>query len=693
MSLGVPPAGSEPDFVAVLDGRLADLDSWIPRAGADLLTFWDPGRQDFIRETVTVDPGSKPALGRTSTNRALASLVDLLRYLAEEEATGEKLGSGAHSMLRTLFENYVVKLATEPGAMRSADVSGLDMFKDAHLVLATSVADAWLERAEAGPEGAALAVSTEERESIRRNLGIIVQENQRVLDEEFGARVHPSDAIHDFVTFYSVRAIDAHTAHGGLTDVSWPDALVQRVERDLVAQIGYQSAGSWSQFDPGELAFQTALLDTLAGNPVSHLTSRAIEIIAASQTDDGGWPSSRVISFGASHLLHVASVEIGLALATMLLNQQKRGYDAANESILPILDKTFDLIRTTRVSVKTGSAMGTVSGWANDRTRWWKLAESWATAIVVSFLIRYRDVILRCRERRVLARYEVQPAPRIVRRPAAWADLIPLIDRPRLVNPAELRVSDPTDRGGLASSLADRFINPVLSSPAARPGYVSLIIPGPPGSRKTSLVQELAKALGWPLVTLSPPTFLADGLDGFERRAAAVFADLMRLRRAVVFFDECEEFFKKRDDQEVSAPIGSRTLGAFITAGMLPRLQALRHGRWVVFALATNVSLAQLDPAVVRPGRFDFQIHMSNPTLKAQRRYLPSVLDDNTPAYQAIDRALQAFAATHDAQSEVTWAVLDDIAKKFAGEAPDDGVVLTALVERIQLQGPPALLG
>jgi SpoVK/Ycf46/Vps4 family AAA+-type ATPase len=173
-----------------------------------------------------------------------------------------------------------------------------------------------------------------------------------------------------------------------------------------------------------------------------------------------------------------------------------------------------------------------------------------------------------------------------------------------------------------------------------------------------------------------------------------VFADLMRLRRAVVFFDECEDFFKKRDDQELSTPLGSRTLGAFITAGMLPRLQALRNGGWIVFVLATNVSLSQLDPAVIRPGRFDFQVDMRNPALSAQLRYLPSVLDQETPAYRAVHEALETFAATpHDSHSEVTWAVLDDIAAKFAGTTPKVPTILTALVERIQLQGPPPLPG
>jgi SpoVK/Ycf46/Vps4 family AAA+-type ATPase len=100
---------------------------------------------------------------------------------------------------------------------------------------------------------------------------------------------------------------------------------------------------------------------------------------------------------------------------------------------------------------------------------------------------------------------------------------------------------------------------------------------------------------------LSPPDFLHNGgIEGFEALADSVFDDLLRLRRVVVLFDESEGFFKTRKSNE---PLESRTTGAFITSGMLPRLQALHDNRWIVFVLATNSPLDELDEAVRRPGR------------------------------------------------------------------------------------------
>jgi SpoVK/Ycf46/Vps4 family AAA+-type ATPase len=134
----------------------------------------------------------------------------------------------------------------------------------------------------------------------------------------------------------------------------------------------------------------------------------------------------------------------------------------------------------------------------------------------------------------------------------------------------------------------------------------------------------MARCLGWPLLSISPAHLLVDGIDGLEARAEAIFDDLLRLKRVVVLFDECEEFFRRR--LTVGSP-ENRTQGAFITAGMLPRLQDLRQRNWTVFVIATNTELEELDPAVIRRGRLDKKQRLGHPTLAAQADYLVEVLE------------------------------------------------------------------
>ena len=177
-----------------------------------------------------------------------------------------------------------------------------------------------------------------------------------------------------------------------------------------------------------------------------------------------------------------------------------------------------------------------------------------------------------------------------------------------------------------------------------------------------------------------------------------MFSDLQNLRRVVVLFDECEDFIKRRGpshpssatrtttstrDREALDPgtnrggaaspsPESRTIGAFITSGMLPRLQSLHDSQWILFAVATNSSLEELDSAAIRPGRFDFTIDMHYPRLAAQLRYLENKREilkiGPTVAWSELTAAaVKAIAdRTKDASMQgtdgVPWTLLDDVA-------------------------------
>jgi len=196
------------------------------------------------------------------------------------------------------------------------------------------------------------------------------------------------------------------------------------------------------------------------------------------------------------------------------------------------------------------------------------------------------------------------------------------------------------------------------------------------------------------VLTLSPPTFLSrGGLDGFETAADAVFRDLLRLRRVVVLFDECEEFFLRRPDPQSTDQPGSpqsRTVGAFITAGMLPRLQALRDQRWVLFVLATNSGLAALDPAVTRPGRFDYAVPIDHPVLDAQNRYVAEKgLSQECEA--AVLTALGSYEqARRDETPPIAFAALDSVARQLRiGDLHDNPNAVFAELKRLAENSGP----
>src|SRR5262249_46873646 len=113
----------------------------------------------------------------------------------------------------------------------------------------------------------------------------------------------------------------------------------------------------------------------------------------------------------------------------------------------------------------------------------------------------------------------------------------------------------------------------------------SMLLYGPPGAVKTSVAENIADALGFPLITITVSDFLAEGGGAVEARAKMIFEVLEAQADCVVLFDEIDELLLDRSsarhrDQE--------TVFKFMIPGMLTKLNNLRRKQRVIFILATN---------------------------------------------------------------------------------------------------------
>lgn len=142
------------------------------------------------------------------------------------------------------------------------------------------------------------------------------------------------------------------------------------------------------------------------------------------------------------------------------------------------------------------------------------------------------------------------------------------------------------------------------------PGAILLF--GPPGTGKTALARGIACGLGWAFVEvdLSTVALIANQLR-------SLFERLFQLEEAVVFFDEFEHLGLKRDGQ--TTPVEP------LTAELLRGLPALRASGQMLAVCATNY-IRLLDPALLRPGRFDLVLPIGLPDAADRSAILHQIL-------------------------------------------------------------------
>lgn len=165
------------------------------------------------------------------------------------------------------------------------------------------------------------------------------------------------------------------------------------------------------------------------------------------------------------------------------------------------------------------------------------------------------------------------------------------------------------------NELRDSIIAPLKK---AEIGYTYGIKPptgillfGPPGTGKTFLMKALAVELDIGFYYVKCSDLLNPLYGETERNIAGVFAIARKNAPCVLFFDEID-YIGKRRDAYINDDATPRILSA-----LLEELDGFKSKKNVIFVGATNVP-DQLDPALLRPGRFDKIIYMPLPDLAAR---------------------------------------------------------------------------
>jgi SpoVK/Ycf46/Vps4 family AAA+-type ATPase len=161
-----------------------------------------------------------------------------------------------------------------------------------------------------------------------------------------------------------------------------------------------------------------------------------------------------------------------------------------------------------------------------------------------------------------------------------------------------------------------------LDNGESRPGkerrLSSILLYGPPGTGKSTIAEELARALQFPLITVTPSDFISSGGEAVEARAKAIFDALLQQNDLIVLFDEIDQLLLDRDSSFYQS---QNDLFKLLTPGMLTKVNRLTKERRVLFVIATNYT-ERIDRAIKRPGRIDRRYLVLPPSRDQRRRVL-----------------------------------------------------------------------
>jgi transitional endoplasmic reticulum ATPase len=151
----------------------------------------------------------------------------------------------------------------------------------------------------------------------------------------------------------------------------------------------------------------------------------------------------------------------------------------------------------------------------------------------------------------------------------------------------------------------------------------AIVLFGPPGTGKTTFAKGIASRLGWPFVEIEPSELVDEGIEHEGRLLARAFERILELPSAVVFVDEVEDLASIRHpERRVSPSVTNEFLK------QIPRFRTVPHH---LLVCATNW-VGTLDPAFLRPGRFDYVLPVGPPDDIARaaiwRRYVAEISDE-----------------------------------------------------------------
>jgi len=147
-----------------------------------------------------------------------------------------------------------------------------------------------------------------------------------------------------------------------------------------------------------------------------------------------------------------------------------------------------------------------------------------------------------------------------------------------------------------------------------------ILLSGPPGTGKTLLAKALAKKSKLNFLPVDTPLLFSHWMGETEKALHEVFKKARQASPCILFFDEIDALAPKRQG-------GEKAVTARLVSQFLMELDGLEELKEVVVLAATN-RIDMIDPALLRPGRFDVVLEFPLPDLNDRLQILRVHLKD-----------------------------------------------------------------
>jgi cell division protease FtsH len=142
-----------------------------------------------------------------------------------------------------------------------------------------------------------------------------------------------------------------------------------------------------------------------------------------------------------------------------------------------------------------------------------------------------------------------------------------------------------------------------------------MIFWGPPGTGKTLFAKAMASALGAAVLVVSGPELKSKWVGESEENLRQIFVQARKSAPALIIFDELDSFAAARGTYT-----GSGVEHSMVNQ-LLTEMDGFRNDE-LIFVVGTTNFVESLDPALLRPGRFEFHLHIPYPDNDDRRAIL-----------------------------------------------------------------------